>query len=57
MKIDRRAFTKSLAAAAATLALPPWAATAEAAVMRLPVNRVTKIRIYYPPNYEANFTS
>ena len=26
MKIDRRAFTKSLAAAAATLALPPWAA-------------------------------
>ena len=54
MKIDRRAFTKSLAAAAATLALPPWAATAEAAVMRLPVNRVTKIRIYYPPNYNTN---
>ena len=52
MKIDRRAFTKSLAVAAGTLALPSWFTKAEAA--RLPVNRVTKIRVFYPPNYNAN---
>ena len=52
MKIDRRTFTKSLAMAAATLALPSWPASAAAA--RLPVNRVTKIRVFYPPNYNAN---
>ena len=43
MKIDRRTFTKSLAAAAGILALPSWSTKAEAA--RLPVNRVTKIAI------------
>jgi hypothetical protein len=42
VKIDRRRFTKSLAAAAGMLALPSWSTKAEAA--RLPVNRVTKIR-------------
>ena len=52
MKINRRAFTKSLAMAAGTLALPSWFTKAEAA--RLPVNRVTKIRTFYPPNYNAN---
>src|SRR3954464_11180257 len=52
MKIDRRRFTKSLAAAAAMLALPSWSTKAEAA--RLGVNRVTKIRTYYPPNYQSN---
>jgi L-alanine-DL-glutamate epimerase-like enolase superfamily enzyme len=52
MKIDRRAFTKSLAMAAGTIALPSWVTKAEAA--RLPVNRVTKIRTFYPPNYNAN---
>ena len=52
MKIDRRAFTKSLAVAAGTLALPSWFTKAEAA--RLPINRVTKIRVFYPPNYNAN---
>ena len=52
MKIDRRRFMKSLAAAAGMLALPSWSTRAEAA--RLPVNRVTKIRTYYPPNYQAN---
>src|SRR5436189_5258018 len=52
MKIDRRTFTKSLAAAAGMLALPSWSTKAEAA--RLPVNRVTKIRTFYPPNYQAN---
>src|SRR5512146_863743 len=49
MKMDRRVFTKGLAAA---LALPSWAIKASAA--KLPVNRVTKIRCYYPPNYQSN---
>ena len=48
MKIDRRTFTKSLAAAAATLALPPWVSDGGGGCKRLPVNRVTKIRIYLP---------
>jgi len=34
------------------LALPSWATKATAA--RLPVNRVTRIRTFYPPNYNAN---
>ena len=50
MKIDRRTFTKSLALAAGALALPSWPVKVSAA--RLPVNRVTKIRVYYPPNYQ-----
>ena len=49
MKMDRRVFTKGLAAA---LALPSW--TTKASAAKLPVNRVTKIRCYYPPNYERN---
>ena len=49
MKMDRRAFTKGLAAA---LALPNWAMKVSAA--KLAVNRVTKIRCYYPPNYQSN---
>ncbi len=52
MKMDRRVFTKTLAAAAAALALPSWPTKASAA--KLPVNRVTKIRCYYPPNYQSN---
>ena len=52
MKIARRTFTKSLGVAAAMLALPSWATKANAA--RLPVNRVTRIRTFYPPNYNAN---
>src|SRR5881394_96451 len=52
MRIDRRTFTKSLALAAGALALPSWPVKAFAA--RLPVNRVTKIRCYYPPNYQSN---
>src|SRR5918911_2887202 len=52
MKINRRTFTKNLAVAAGALALPSWPAKAAAA--KLPVNRVTKIRCYYPPNYQAN---
>src|SRR4051812_44587483 len=49
MRMDRRVFTKGLAAA---LALPSAAIKAFGA--KLPVNRVTKIRCYYPPNYQAN---
>ena len=52
MRFDRRTFTKSLALAAGALALPSWPINAFA--RRLPVNRVTKIRVYYPPNYNAN---
>ena len=54
MKISRRSFTKSLALAAGALAMPSWPVKAFAA--RLPVNRVTKIRCLYPPNYQANGT-
>ena len=49
MKMDRRVFTKGLAAA---LALPSW--TTKASAAKLPVNRVTTIRCYYPPNYQSN---
>ena len=49
MKMDRRTFTKGLAAA---LALPSWAIKASAA--KLAVNRVTKIRCYYPQGYQSN---
>ncbi|MEP6714254.1 MAG: mandelate racemase/muconate lactonizing enzyme family protein [Terriglobia bacterium] len=49
MKMDRRMFTKGLAGA---LALPSWAIKASAA--KLAVNRVTKIRCYYPLNYQSN---
>ncbi len=52
MNIDRRTFTKTLAVAAGALALPSWPTKAAAA--KLPVNRVTKIRCYYPPNYQSN---
>jgi hypothetical protein len=52
MKIDRRMFTKTLVGAAGALALRSWPTKAAAA--RLPVNRVTKIRCYYPPNYQTN---
>lgn len=52
MKMNRRTFAKSLAMAAATAALPSWPTKAAAA--RLPTNRVTRIRTFYPPNYNAN---
>jgi hypothetical protein len=52
MNIDRRTFAKSLALAAGALALPSW--PIKALALRLRVNRVTKIRVYYPPNYNAN---
>src|SRR4030095_1758667 len=52
MKISRRSFAKSLALAAGALAMPSWPVKAFAA--RLPLNRVTKIPCYYPPNYQTN---
>jgi len=63
--MNRRQFTKSVATAAGVLALPSWMRRIEAApaspsaalarsAARLPANRVTKIRIFYPPNYNPN---
>src|SRR5678810_492681 len=52
MKINRRSFAKSLAFAAGTMALPSWVIRADAA--GLSPNRVTRIRTFYPPNYDRN---
>lgn len=58
MHIDRRTFTKSLACAAGALTFPCWVGKTEAAAARaaarLPPNPVTRIRIFYPPNYNPN---
>jgi L-alanine-DL-glutamate epimerase-like enolase superfamily enzyme len=52
MKIDRRTFAKSLAFTAGAAALPSWVTRADAA--GLGTNKVTRIRTYYPPNYDRN---
>ena len=66
MNLDRRTFAKSLAAGTLGSLLPSaWVSMSAAARMRtapelaraaarLPPARVTKIRIFYPPNYNAN---
>jgi L-alanine-DL-glutamate epimerase-like enolase superfamily enzyme len=56
MKINRRVFTKSLAVAIGALAQPSWLTEAPLlrAAARLPANPVTRIRVFYPPNYNAN---
>jgi L-alanine-DL-glutamate epimerase-like enolase superfamily enzyme len=65
MDISRRTFAKTLAAASGALARRSWlsagplAATRTPAVLareaaRLPAARVTRIRIFYPPNYAPN---
>jgi L-alanine-DL-glutamate epimerase-like enolase superfamily enzyme len=54
MKIDRRTFAKYLGVASGALALPSWLTKPEVAAARLPTNRVTRIRIFYPPNYNPN---
>lgn len=58
MKINRRTFTRSLALATGILAYPSWLAKSEGAMVRaaarLPANPVTRIRTFYPPNYNAN---
>jgi galactonate dehydratase len=65
MNIGRRTFTKSLVGAAGSLAAGSWilgnrpewtrmpVALAQAA-NRLSPTKVTKIRIFYPPNYDPN---
>jgi galactonate dehydratase len=65
MTLDRRAFTKSLSAAAGALLPAGWAASSAAAraqtpqpaarsASRLSPTKITKIRVFYPPNYNAN---
>ncbi len=52
MTISRRTFARSLALAAGSVALPTWVMRADAA--GLGVNKVTRIRTFYPPNYDRN---
>ncbi len=65
MTLSRRAFTKSLSAAAGALLPAGWAASGAAARARTPQalarsesrlspTKITKIRVFYPPNYNAN---
>src|SRR5262249_39674615 len=64
MKIDRRVFTKSLSAAAGALVHAGWTTPGAAAPRtpqtvsrsesRLPPAIITKIRVFYPPNYNPN---
>src|SRR5688572_20610377 len=63
MDMNRRGFTKSLTgvvgafvtgSAAAAAAPSPKSASVARAQARLPPTKVTKIRIFYPPNYNPN---
>ncbi len=62
MDMNRRGFTKSLTGvvgafvtgSAAAAAAPPKSAPLARAQARLPPTKVTKIRIFYPPNYNPN---
>ena len=65
MNIDRRTFTKSLVGAAGSLVAgswvlgnrPVWSRTPVAlaqAASRLSPTRVTKIRVFFPPNWDRN---
>jgi galactonate dehydratase len=66
MKIDRRTFTRALSAATGALMASSVAAAQESAAPasrqvgaagatgRLSPTRITKIRLFYPPNYDAN---
>jgi galactonate dehydratase len=65
MKMDRRAFTKSLSAAAGVLLPSSWAVSRADARARTPQALarsearlspaiITKIRVFYPPNYNPN---
>lgn len=65
MAMTRRTFARSVTTAAGLLALPSWttrllagparpAAALARAAARLPANPVTKIRVFYPPNYNPN---
>ena len=65
MNIDRRTFTKSLVGAAGSLVAGSWVLRNRPAWSRMPValaqaasrlspTRVTKIRIFFPPNWDRN---
>src|SRR5690242_10525172 len=64
MKMDRRTFTKSVTAGAAAALMPtaarantpapPPATQAARASSRLKPAIITRIRVAYPPNYDAN---
>jgi galactonate dehydratase len=65
MRTDRRTFAKSLAAGAGTLCPAAWVMSGTSArtrtprsparaEARLPSALITKIRVYYPPNYNPN---
>src|SRR5678816_201686 len=66
MNLDRRSFTKSVAGALGFLAPSSgWLGSARAqtpapspalarAAARLSPTKITKIRVFYPPNYNAN---
>jgi galactonate dehydratase len=65
MNIDRRTFTKSLLGAAGSLVAGSWVLQNRPAWSRMPValaqaasrlspTRVTKIRVFFPPNWDRN---
>ena len=65
MNVDRRTFTKSLVGAAGSLAAGSWLLENRPAWTRMPValaqaasrlspTKVTKIRIFFPPNWDRN---
>src|SRR5688572_16137074 len=65
MKVDRRSFSKSLVGAAGSLAAGSWLLGSRPAWSRMPValaqaanrlspTKVTKIRIFFPPNWDRN---
>src|SRR5215207_3269708 len=65
MNIDRRTFTKSLVGAAGSLVAGSWVLGSRSAWSRMPValaqaasrlspTKVTKIRVFFPPNWDRN---
>jgi galactonate dehydratase len=65
MKVDRRTFSKSLMGAAGSLAAGSWLLGSRPGWSRMPValaqaasrlspTRVTKIRVFFPPNWDRN---
>src|SRR5687767_4531499 len=65
MNVDRRTFSKSLVGAAGSLAAGSWVLGRGPAWSRMPValaqaanrlspTKVTKIRVFFPPNYDRN---
>src|SRR5688572_4503424 len=65
MKVDRRTFTKSVVGAAGSFAVGAWLLENRPAWTRMPValaqaasrlspTKVTKIRVFFPPNWDRN---